>query len=331
MKRNGSIMIFVLITFMLISTTALLIVFMAKEQIEISNNSITNIQSQYFAESKINRGFYDNKYFDEYIYPRIINHDININYSFNIEKADLLLDSNRIVNFKFYNLDGKRNIELSAKSDYKGKIVKMKAYGPIYNDIFYDNNPALSYNTINKEDIEKFQDFMDEISDMIDIETFPKGNNKKPLKLTNVDYVKMEEQTSQNYSIVTKFYSDEEYRKENFKYDDEIFMVIQNPYYNPRPTLYIDDYVYFRGIVYIEGDLVISSNFRCLGFIIVNGDIIIDKELDTKPLIEGILAYKGELDLNDWDLKHHVTYISRYGIYLPNFIEAKLQVYRIME
>lgn len=331
MNRNGSIMIFVLLTFMLIATGGLLAIYMSSEQIDIANNSITKIQSQYLAESKINKVFYDEKYYQDQLLPSIMNHRENEYPNYTLETSDIFLPDNNSVNGRYYNLNGKRYLELSTQSDFQGTKSKIKAYGTVFNDLFYDNNPALSYNNINEEHLDRFTIFMNEISNEINLETLP--TNMKGMNFYDYQNVIMKNDGVSNYNIFTKyFYDDEvEVKYKRLNNTDRIFMVVKNPPSRQRAKLYIDDYVVFRGILYVEGDLIINSDFWFIGILIVNGNIIIKENLATKPRIEGVLLYDKYLDLKDWNLKYVIDYVNRFGIYLPNFIEPKLQVYKFME
>lgn len=331
MKNDGSILIFVLLTFSFITIGGLLAVFMASEQIEIASNSITKIQSQYLAESKINKIFYDDRYYQEQILPSIIKHETVKNTKYHLDKSDIFFDDENWVNGEFYDFEGKRYIELSTMSEFEGTRTRMKAYGTIFNDIFYDKNPALSYNTINEEDLDKFNLFMDEISyNKIDFDNLP--SNLTGIQLYDYERVRMEKSSTNSYRIISKeFMSEDKKLLTTRSNTDRVFMIVNNSQSNQRAKLYIDEDVYFRGILYVEGDLIINSNFRFLGVVIVKGNIIFNKVLESKPRIEGIILYDGDLDLNDWNLKYDRTNINVFGISLPNFIEPKLEVYKFME
>lgn len=331
MKNNGSILIFVLLTFTFITMGALLAVFMASEQIEIANNSMIKIQSQYLAEAKINKVFYDERYYQEQVLPSIMNHTASIPPKYTLDSSDIFFEDDNWVNGRFYDFEGKRYIELSTISEFQGSRTRMKAYGTVFNEIFYDNNPALSYSTINGEHLDKFNCFMDEISyDKINLDNMP--SNLTAMEVYNYERVRMEKTAVNRYRIITKeFMEEEEVLLTTRANTDRIFMIVANPQSEERAKLYIDQDVYFRGVLYVEGDLVINSDFRFLGLVIVKGDIIFNKDLESKPRIEGIILYDGELDLNDWDLKYDRSNINVFGISLPNFIEAKLEVYKFME
>lgn len=341
MKNEGSILIFVLLTFTFIITGGLLAVFMASEQIEIANNSITKIQSQYLAESKINKIFYDERYYQEQILPSILKHETVKNSKYTLDKSDIFFDDENWVNGEFYDFEGRRYIELSTTSEFQGSRTHMKAYGTIFNDIFNDKNPALSYNTIIEEDLDIFNLFMNDISyDKINLDNLP--NNLTGMGFYDYDRVRMKKTSNivnSNYQVfaLPNVLSNkdegavEEVSYGPLKYDSPVFIAVGNSNLNKKTDLLIDDDVYFRGILYVEGNLVIESYFRFLGIIIVKGNIIIDNNLSPKPRIDGVVLYDGDLDLNEWNLRHHIAYLNRYGIYLPNVIEPKLEVYKFME
>lgn len=340
MKRNGSILIFVLLSFMLITVGGLTAVYMASEQIEIGNSSIKKIQSQYLAESKINKVFYDERYYEEQLLPTLMDHSRQVNAVYTLDHSDVFLkDENYVVSGKIHNLDGKRHLELSTTSVFEGIKTNVKAYGSVFTDIFNDNNPALTYNTIREDHIDKLDVFIDEAS-FIDLSTLP--SRVEGIELNNYESIKIENKVdgnTSNYNILTRTIVSndeggeiiEESIYKTLRYDQITFIMAKNPPLGKKASFHINDNVYFRGILYVEGDLVISSYFHFLGVIIVNGNILIDENLVSKPRIDGALLYNGNLDLENWDLKYQIDNINLYGIYLPNIIEPKLEIYRFME
>lgn len=340
MKRDGSILIFVLLSFTLITAAGLAAIYMSSEQIEIGNNSIKKIQSQYLAESKINKVVYDERYYKQQLLPTIMDHSGEVNATYTLDESDIFLDDdNNIVKGKVYNLDGKRQLELSTTSVYEGINTSMKAYGTVFNDIFNEKNPALSYNTIKEEHLDRLNIFIDGVSD-VDLTALP--SRIEGIELSGYETVRIENVKPNdvaNYNIITRTiifdHEDEEVIEETIYKtlnNSRInFILVRNQSPNNKARFHIDDNVYFRGILYVEGDLVISSYFHFLGVIIVKGNIIIDGNLQIKPRIDGALLYNGDLDLSNWDLRHLINNITLYGIYLPNIIEPKLEIYRFTE
>lgn len=330
MRREGSIMIFVLLTFMLITSGSLLGLYMASEQIEIASNSHHRIQSQYSAESKLNKILHEEKYFEGQLIPSILKYDgSNKNPRYSLEASDLLFDDSNLIKGEFYDYKNNIYLKLTSTGEYKGIKSEAVALGPVFNEIFYDGNPALSYNTIRKEHLDGLHLFMDKISEEITLEDLP--SNIMGMELKDYHSVKMQVKStfSKTYNIITitNMY-EEDLLYEDLKYDDPVFMVVRNSSHAEKALLKIDDKVYFRGILYVEGDLIIRSPFRFLGIIIVKGDIIMDIDSNDKPDITGIVLHDGNLDLNEWKFNHNETTIHRYGIYLPNYIEPKLDTYK---
>ena len=333
MKRNGSIMIFVLLTFVFITTLGLFALYIAGEQIQIANNSIIKIQRQYLAESKINKIFYDENYYKEQIIPSIMSNTIiGQTFEYKLDKSDMFLEDHGNVYGRFYNHEGKRYIELATTSTYNGAESVLKAYGPVFNQIFYDSNPALSYSTIDPEYSEKFHLFMENLSE-IKIEDY---DNIRIMEFNDYEYIKIKRRNSTYYDIYGKEENGDEERIEEginhyLSNSESIFMIVRNDSSNVA-TLKFEGEVYPRGLIYVEGTLVVSGNLSLNGILIVNGEdsrIIIDENINKDPIIYGALVYDGDLNRKEWNLIYDIHYINRFGVYIPNFIEPSLSVYKL--
>ena len=91
----------------------------------------------------------------------------------------------------------------------------------------------------------------------------------------------------------------------------------------------LDEKIDISGIIYVEGNIIISSNFNFNGIIIVNnGEIIV--ESNKKPRIRGMVIMDNLLNYNLFTEKVDIVYdrysIYKYGTYLPGFIDLKINV-----
>lgn len=331
MKREGSILIFVMFTFVFIISIGLYGLYMASDQLQIFDNSMAKIQSQYLAESKINKIFYDNYYYEKLILPSIMENTINKEHIFKLDKSDLLMDDNTNVSGNFYNHEGARYIELSTESIYRGVRTKLKAYGPIFNELFYEDHSSgvLAYNTVSEKHINKLNTFLNDL-DGIKYD----GKDIKYIEINDYENIKIKRGPGK-YELLGKDQFDQDIVINEIKYDllrsENVFLIIKNDRFN-RVSLETEGDINLRGIIYLEGELVISDSFNLNGILIIRGDdsqISINENLSKMPSINGALIFDGNFTYEFMEVSHYISNINRFGLYLPNFIDPSLSVFKV--
>jgi hypothetical protein len=113
-------------------------------------------------------------------------------------------------------------------------------------------------------------------------------------------------------------------------FDKDIFFIIKNKINTPV-ELIIDNNLDLSGIIFLEGNLVINSKFTFKGIIILKGvDSNIIVNTTERPVLNGIVLTEGDTSFSDHiELKYDSGFICKYGIYLPGFLEPKLEVIKI--
>lgn len=331
MKKKGFITIIVIFIMIVIMISAIYLNYLTTLQSMMELSSRDKIQSYYNAENKINKVFYDLKYFDNKLKPAIINH-LKYPTTTTYQKAVINIDSSdkdsndsiNLVNARFYDTGTREYFELTTESKYNGITNQIKATGPIVSDIFEIGGlPVLSYDLDFNTCLE-ISNFYDDIEDKLNLDSIP-ANIKG---LYTFDYNKIIVKTNNStLNNLTKVRNETQVTE---SFGNEVFFIIKNNIYTPI-ELVIEDGNNGRvqdlyGIIYLEGDLVISSSFNFSGILILRGgDIIVNTT--TKPKFTGIIITDGETDfIDDIDLKHNRWYIYKYGIYLPGFLDPRIEI-----
>lgn len=325
MNRKGSITVLALLIMSVIMISSTYLVYLTKLQSLITASSINNIQSYYLAESKINKVFYDDKYYLNYIYPIIKEKLQNTSISsFKIYIDDIDMDKDDKENyikcsFTNYGSTGlKRNIVLETNSLYNGVLTSIKAYGPIVNVLYESEIPLLDNNTY-----PQITDTLNDIKTNISKEEFPSGTNIKVIKTYDNDKVIIT-----NNKKIKLYRNNIEVKEEQIK--DRNFFIVKNKLNTPI-TFQIGennkDEVKFEGLIYLEGDLYIDSKFIFKGIIIVNGNIYMNPNVVRDSEVKGIVLTNGSIE-DDSFIFYNRSYVYRYGVYLPGFIQPRLEVYK---
>lgn len=334
MKRKGLAFIpIILIGFCIVTFCAMYIIYITKLEINMTYASRDKIQSNYCSETKINMTVYDRYYCDSYIKPFIVD---NLRYPLSSPRhLNLILkqehiddkDSLRIVNVDIYNKNNRKEIIISTESNYSGsKTSLLKKYNVI-NRIFEEGNlPLVSYD-LDEDICDKLSILYDDLSSGLIYDIIP----SEYYQLETYDHEKIIFKTKNSTTnLITKIRNGhditEEYNKLTYK---DLILVIKNNLFTPV-ELEIEESNYtgpltLNGIIYVEGNLVISGRFKFNGIIILKGsDSKIIVNTDSKPSIRGIILTEGESDfVDDIDLKYASDYVYKYGVYIPGFIDIK--------
>lgn len=326
MNRQGSVTILALIIMTVILINAAYLIYITKIESIMTVNSKDKIQSYYLAESKINKVFYDDKYYLNYIYPvikeKLQNMSIN---SFKIYIDDVDMDKEDKENYitcsftNYTSTDLKRYIVLETNSEYKGIETSMKAYGPIVNDLYELEDSFLDSNTY-----PEITELLINIKDNISKEEFPSGTNIKVVKTFHNDKIMIT-----NDKKIKLYRNNIEVKEEQIK--ERNFFIIKNELNTPIDFQIGENgnsnEIKFEGLIYVEGNLYINSNFKFRGIMIVDGNTYINPDIVKNSEIKGIVLSNGFINDKSFIL-YDRSYVYRYGVYLPGFIQPRLEVYK---
>ena len=333
---KGYITIIALFIMTIIFISALFLIYTSSMEYLIVNSSHKNIQAFYLAEGKIHTVLKKEEYYYEQLMPRM---ETYIKYgrlgkSFNkkitIDNKDLFEDdNNNIVNIDFAEENHRRVIEMKTHSTYSGITQKVIAKMTMINDIFEWRIPIVSSEYILQDRVREFQDYMSYLKEEIRLPNLPSGIME--VETINYEHIRIVKDSSQK-TIIEFFRNNmvEPVKKEVLK-DEDIFMLLKNNYVTPTLSIESDkssDKMVLNGVLYIEGDLIIHSDLEFHGILILdNSEIYIDPS--SRVNIEGIILlnnYNG-IPLEEMiQIDYNFDIIRKYGIYLPKFIDPKIQV-----
>ncbi|MCF6464236.1 hypothetical protein [Clostridium sp. Cult1] len=333
---KGYITIIALFIMTIIFISALFLIYTSSMEYLIVNSSHKNIQAFYLAEGKIHTVLKKEEYYYEQLMPRM---ETYIKYgrlgkSFNkkitIDNKDLFEDdNNNIVNIDFAEENHRRVIEMKTHSTYSGITQKVIAKMTMINDIFEWRIPIVSSEYILQDRVREFQDYMSYLKEEIRLPNLPSGIME--VETINYEHIRIVKDSSQK-TIIEFFRNNmvEPVKKEVLK-DEDVFMLLKNNYVIPTLSIESDknsNKMVLNGVLYIEGDLIIHSDLEFHGILILdNSEIYIDPS--SRVNIEGIILlnnYNG-IPLEEMiQIDYNFDIIRKYGIYLPKFIDPKIQV-----
>lgn len=362
-KRKGYISILALIVMTASTIMILRIIFLNSQQNNMSKSRENNIQSYYFAEDKILMSLYLEKYSDDQLYTiltsffrkrRFNENDLEKKLkSIMIDEFDLEDSDNKAeVKLTIENKENIKELVLKSQSDYKGIKTSVKARTNLVNELFEIKEPILSMENIHnnyKEDLEKLLRNIEENISVKDINDF---DDLYAAEISEYNEISLKNINGKKYNLfctrdtmVAPFI--EVFEK------SIVFILIKNCK-KEKSTFQIDcseKDIGLSGIIYVEGDIEISSGFSFNGIIIVkDGKIKINKiENKADPIVRGmIILYDNENGLENIcviedkiiegkviedkienEIKLNLAYsdfaVYRYGNLLPGFFDIKLK------
>lgn len=333
MKRNGFISVIALFIMAFILTSSLFLLYLTKLQTSIFTSSYNKLQSQYISEAKIYKVLHHEKYYKNQLEPRIHK---QLRGLADLDPKEIILDSadledwdkNNKVYFSFYRDNDKRYLELVSKTIYNNIETSSIARIALIDEMFEFGIPILSWDFLDEKWYEYLENFIINLKENIDIE---KSNLPSAIEgYTSIGYNKVILKKDGVYSKADFFIDEEGLNNHKFK-KNEVFLVLKDVF-DRSVTLEVgdssfDEALKLSGILYVDGDMIIKSQFTFNGIIVLNnGNLIIDT--NSIPEINGIILIKGgsiDFDSN-YLLKYDISLIYRYGTYLPGFLNPKIIV-----
>lgn len=336
-RNQGFVTIISLLVMGIILIFSLFLIYISNMEYLILNSSESSTQAYYAAESKLYMILKMEDYYkvllprvEEYLKTgRLANHK---DKSMKIEERHLLEgDKNGTVKLDFYIESNRRILELSTSSSYNGITNEVISKIYLINNFFEMKTPTVSENSINKDKLEDYIDYMDNLQREIVVPLYDR------------DIVGVDGSNYERVNIITKL-NGKTYA-EFFRNDIEvpvkrevignkgIFLVAKSNDLKPVKVCILAeegiDKVTLEGTFYIEGDLQISSNAEVDGILIINNGSI-----TTESLIElnwnGLVLLKDyigqELEDDYINVHYDEKVIKRCGVHLPGFIDPTIKV-----
>lgn len=336
--RKAYISIIALLIMSVLMIMTLYLIHTTKLEYLILNSSINNTQSYYQSEGKIYMSIYDEKYYSAQLYPIVTEYFRT--YPLQTPPKDIIIDSEDLdygdminkVKVNIVEKNGKKVLNLIAESDCKGIKTSVKSLIFLFNELFEIGDPVLAPNLIenNKKDLESL---VEKISKEISIDSYNGQRNIYKMESMIYNEIILHRKDASNLQISSYRGSMTNPYIERFN-DKQVIMIIKPS--GDKPVNFsigeidsLNEKIEISGVIYVEGNIIISSNFKFNGIIVVKGGEIIVNS-NEKPNIRGIIILDNSFDRDIFVEKVDIVYdreiIYRYGTYLPGFIEPKVNV-----
>lgn len=334
MQRKGSILITILLVFAVVLMGALYMLSSSTLQSNILRNKTINNQSYYSAENKIYLVLYEDKYYKSQLLP-IILEEFRKNTIY--KKKEILIDledledgdSQKNVMTSFDIQNSRKCLKLVASSEDNNQITSVGSVYSIVKEILELGKPILHSDYLDYNYQEDLLNYFKAIERDASIDDLP----RHIIGISTFDYVSITVNSIVNRHKQILFYRNNQLIKTEV-YNNAVnnfYSIIMRDKYNKGINLNVNSPDYptsMDGIIYIEGDLIISSEFIFNGIIIINGgSIIVNSEIT--PIINGIIisnGVEGWFDPDRLTINYNSKHIYDYGTYLPDFLEYKFVV-----
>lgn len=339
MRREGFVSIIAIIVMSVLLVMVLYLGYTSQLEYLILNSSTLKSQGYYQAEGKIYLSLYDEKYYKDQLYLNIIDVFRNNKLSDKSKKViidDLDLDSGdseKNVKIEFIEKDSRIIMDIIAESNNNGIVTKLTSSGTLVNEIFESGYSVLSYETVDEKHKEELGKILLQINEEINVNNCYKPGALFGIDLNQYGKIMLKKRDPNNYELSCKRdsmsnsyvtgYSGREAIIIARKAEDEgLDFLIGDPN-NPS------DGIELTGILYVEGNVIISDYFEFKGILIVeNGEIIINTTKKSKILGTVILNNVGNYDdfIEKTDIIQEKRFTYGYGTYVPGFLDPKVSV-----
>lgn len=341
-KKNGFISIISLIIMGVLHIMVLYLLCTTKLGYKILGATINKNQSYYQSEGKLYMSVYDDKYYENQLYPSILkefrkegpkikNHKLVIDIN-DLEPGDNL----ERIKMSFIDEKERFKLKLLAESNFNNTNTAVTSIISLVNEIFETNKSVLTLDLIDERYKKDFEELFNLICKDINVNTCNGSNNITGIEYLNYNKVILEKKANKNYEILALRESMENPSIQGI-HKDEIFIVVK-PFNDNPANLFIgypgennnsNGKIDLSGIIFVEGNLIISKEFDFKGIIIVKGGtILVDPDINSK--IQGLIIIENINDLDEFiketGIIHSRHTIYKYGTYIPGFLDVKIDL-----
>lgn len=305
----------------------------------ILNATINNSQSYYLSEGKNFMAIHNSKYYDDQLYPILLKIFRSGNFGTNseflrISQEDLFEDDDKtIIRLKFATKDNRKELQLTSESIYKGIPTKVVSSGFIVNELYEIENIFLSKEQVLGEYKDKLEELLENISENVNLSNANIPPTMYGIETSNYNKIILTNEEGRNHEIAC--YRDHIMNPYVEKFNKTEVFIIARGLLGEKFDFYIGEPemtgkpIKFSGVLFVQGNIIISSNFEFHGIMIVkDGEIIINTE--AKPKIYGKIIFCDDFDCDYMNEKANLVYSQdtsmKYGSYLPNFFEPKINL-----
>jgi hypothetical protein len=300
-------------------------------QSHLQNNLRDKLQNNYDLETAMNVLINDLNDDKSEMYKSIIKY-CNAPLRDYKDTIELNIRDNHIstaANIEFKLVDNKTIMDVVIKSPIKNYSAFLNAQIEFVNEIFTFNHLSFLNNSTfaSRSDLEQdFYDFWKGLSNNYKIPPLKSG--MKSISLYHSEEITLKRIKSNEYHV---------HRKEAYDnyhiLNDEAFIYIENKANYDKVKLIIDSENkndYFKGIIYVEGDIYIVDNLKFNGIIIINGGKIYVEEGKNVKITGKLIASDNFEIPEGLELKYSPEIMNKYGIYLPYYIKGELRNSKIV-
>lgn len=333
-KKEGYITIIVVVVTSIIYLMVTHLVFKVKIESSILQNTKNNIQSYYITEGKIIMSLKDEKYYVNQLEPKIL--DAFRTNRFGRKLEDIIIsqedldfgDNNSNIRLSFTDINNRKILNLSTESNCNGIITKVTSSVTLVNELFELGIPLLDSLFIEDEIKDKLTVLIDHISKNVTIANMNIPDTMYSMEYSNYRNITLKKLNKSDYELAFHRDSMESPYIERFNKKDIFFVCKKKE--NEDLNLILDDSgqnIQLSGIIYVEGNLIISSNFNFNGIIIVkNGEISVENSKTVK--INGLVILDNVSNSFEFiekaDILYNNSYIYKFGTYLPGFLQPNI-------
>lgn len=330
--RKGFISMLLLIIMCLCLIMAMYILFIVRYETLILSSSKRSSQSFYNSESKILMCIYQENYYENQTIPILQNAYRSRQFG-DAVKRQILIDVEDLspgdieskVRLTFRDKEDRKLIRLNCESYEKGLVSEITAIGTVVNELFEIRKPIIDIQNIEAEYANAAQSLIREIEDNIRVEDANKPDDVYGFETK--DYSKIiltPDKLTCTRSTMINDYIEGINKKLVFivgkKHQGEnIDFTLKKSELKDVKTL--------SGLIYVEGDINVTTDFTFNGIIIVNrGKIKVDQA--SSFTVNGMIIYCNNDEMIETQENLTVLYssgqVQRYGNYLPGFFQINI-------
>lgn len=341
-ERKGFISIISLIIMSVLLVMVLYLGYTSKLEYLILTSTIYKTQSYYQSEGKLYRSIYNEKYYLNQLYPNLL--DVFRKNNFTITTKRIIIDRNDLepgddmeqIRLAFIDENSRIKLKLVAESNLNNVKTKAISFGTIVNEIFEIENSVLALNLIDEKYKKDLEDLLLAIGKNISIYNCHKPDNVFGMESINYNKIVLDKRDANNYEISASRKSMANPYIERF--DKKEVLIIARSFEGKPVNLYIGNpenhdksngTINLSGVIFVEGNIIISDDFNFKGIIVVkDGQILVDS-IKT-PKIQGLIIVEELSDLDSFVEKTGIIWgrhmIYKYGTYIPGFFDLKIDL-----
>lgn len=338
-KRQGFISIIALIIMSVLLFMVLYLGYTSQLEYLILSSSTSEAKGYYQSEGKIFLSLYDEKYYNGQLYLNIIDYFRNdrvLNKPKVVVIDDLDLDpgdSRKNVELKYFEKKDRIRMDIIAKSSSNGIVTELTSSGTLVNEIFESGYSILSYETVDEKHREELANVLLQINEGINVDNCHKPESLYGVDLDLYSEIMLTKRDKNNYDLSCKRDTMTNPYVEGYPGGKGI-VIARKPEGGDLDFLIGDPdktsgELSLTGILYVNGNLVITDEFVFNGILIVeNGQIIINTS--ERPKISGLVILNNVENYGDFIEKTDIILVKRtvyrYGTYVPGFLDPKVSV-----